>query len=451
MSNSTIDRSRLPIRRPPFQGVVNDTLDGSQPDWEHVAPIRAPDGAPNVLLVLTDDAGFGNPSAFGGPIRTPTLERLAGGGLSYNRFHTTALCSPTRAALMTGPQPPCRRLRHGRRVRRAVPRLHGDAAEDLPAVREDAAGQRVLDRVLRQVAPDARQPAGPGRPVRPLAERARLRLLLGLPGRRVRPVRPDADREQQGDRRAGGGGLLPPRRDGREDDRVDPRRARARLEQAVVRLLLDRRQPRAAPGRSRVGGQVQGRLRPGLGQAARGDLRAPEADGRDPGRRGADAAARRDARLGLARARPSSGLRAPDGGLRGLLRERGLEHRARRRRDRGDGRARQHARHLHLGRQRRQPRGLAHGHVQRGRDDERRPADRGAAAPARAQVGRARRVGHRHDGAALLRGLGVGRQLPVPVGQAGRLAPRRHARPDGRALAERRSGSRAPCAPSSRT
>ena len=102
MSNSTIDRRRLPIRRPPFQGVVNDTLDGSEPDWEHVAAIGAPDGAPNVLLVLTDDAGFGNPSAFGGPIRTPTLEHLAGGGLSYNRFHTTALCSPTRAALMTG-------------------------------------------------------------------------------------------------------------------------------------------------------------------------------------------------------------------------------------------------------------------------------------------------------------------------------------------------------------
>jgi arylsulfatase A-like enzyme len=102
VSNSTIDRRRLPIRRPPFQGVVNDTLDGSEPDWEHVAAIGAPDGAPNVLLVLTDDAGFGNPSAFGGPISTPTLERLAGGGLSYNRFHTTALCSPTRAALMTG-------------------------------------------------------------------------------------------------------------------------------------------------------------------------------------------------------------------------------------------------------------------------------------------------------------------------------------------------------------
>src|SRR5215212_8220276 len=98
VSDHAIDRSRLPIRRPPFQGVVRRTLDGSQPDWNSVAPIAAPEGAPNILLVLTDDAGFGNPSGFGGPISTPTLERLAQGGLRYNRFHVTALCSPTRAA-----------------------------------------------------------------------------------------------------------------------------------------------------------------------------------------------------------------------------------------------------------------------------------------------------------------------------------------------------------------
>ena len=102
MSDQTIDRTTLPIRRPEFQGVVKRTLDGSEPDWNYVAPIPAPEGAPNVLLVLTDDAGFGNPSTFGGPINTPTLDRLAGGGLKYNRFHVTALCSPTRAALLTG-------------------------------------------------------------------------------------------------------------------------------------------------------------------------------------------------------------------------------------------------------------------------------------------------------------------------------------------------------------
>ncbi len=64
--------------------------------------MKAPEGAPNVVIVLIDDIGFGHSSAFGGPIRMPTLEKLASRGLRYNRFHTTALCSPTRTALLTG-------------------------------------------------------------------------------------------------------------------------------------------------------------------------------------------------------------------------------------------------------------------------------------------------------------------------------------------------------------
>ena len=97
-----IDRSRLPIRRAPFQGVANRTLEGSQPDWNLIGHPTPPDGAPNVLLVLIDDAGFGNPGTFGGPISTPNYTRMAEDGLRYNRFHVTALCSPTRAALLTG-------------------------------------------------------------------------------------------------------------------------------------------------------------------------------------------------------------------------------------------------------------------------------------------------------------------------------------------------------------
>jgi hypothetical protein len=98
----SIDRTRLPIRRPPFQGIVNRTLAGSQPDWGQIGHIQPPQGAPNVLLVLIDDAGFGNPGTFGGPVDTPNFTRLAEAGLRYNRFHVTALCSPTRAALLTG-------------------------------------------------------------------------------------------------------------------------------------------------------------------------------------------------------------------------------------------------------------------------------------------------------------------------------------------------------------
>src|SRR6476661_2596877 len=96
------DRTSLPIRRAPFAGTINRTLDGSQPDWEAIGHVEPPDGAPNVLLVLIDDAGFGNPATFGGPIDTPNYTRMAQGGLRYNRFHVTALCSPTRAALLTG-------------------------------------------------------------------------------------------------------------------------------------------------------------------------------------------------------------------------------------------------------------------------------------------------------------------------------------------------------------
>ena len=96
------DRSKLPIRMPTFSGVAQRTLDGSQPDWDLIGHVEAPAGAPNVLVVLIDDAGFGNPATFGGPIDTPNYTRMADAGVRYNRFHVPALCSPTRAALLTG-------------------------------------------------------------------------------------------------------------------------------------------------------------------------------------------------------------------------------------------------------------------------------------------------------------------------------------------------------------
>jgi arylsulfatase A-like enzyme len=95
-------RSVLPIPDRPYEGLV--TYDAKDPDasFRPIEPLRPPAGAPNVLIVLLDDVGFGAGSVFGGPARTPTAERLAAGGLRYNRFHTTALCSPTRAALLSG-------------------------------------------------------------------------------------------------------------------------------------------------------------------------------------------------------------------------------------------------------------------------------------------------------------------------------------------------------------
>jgi arylsulfatase A-like enzyme len=97
-----LDRSVLPIPDPQHVGVM--TYEAKDPDTAYppIEPLRPPAGAPNVLIVLIDDAGFASSSAFGGPCQTPSLERLAAGGLKYNRFHTTALCSPTRQALLTG-------------------------------------------------------------------------------------------------------------------------------------------------------------------------------------------------------------------------------------------------------------------------------------------------------------------------------------------------------------
>ena len=95
-----VDRTSLPIAEPNYpHSTVLDARDAKAPPRFQVKP---PDGAPNVLIVLIDDMGFGQSSAFGGPIHMPTLEKLAKGGLKYNKFHTTALCSPTRAALLSG-------------------------------------------------------------------------------------------------------------------------------------------------------------------------------------------------------------------------------------------------------------------------------------------------------------------------------------------------------------
>jgi arylsulfatase len=102
MNADDLSRSALPIPERSHVGLT--TYDAKNPDTSYppIVPLRPPEGAPNVLIVLLDDAGFGSSSAFGGPCETPTFERLAGDGLRYNRFHTTALCSPTRQALLTG-------------------------------------------------------------------------------------------------------------------------------------------------------------------------------------------------------------------------------------------------------------------------------------------------------------------------------------------------------------
>jgi arylsulfatase len=96
------ERDVLPIPDRPYAGPVFEDAKDPEATFPPIEPLRPPAGAPNVLIVLIDDVGFGASSAFGGPCHTPTAERLAGQGLKFSRFHTTALCSPTRAALLSG-------------------------------------------------------------------------------------------------------------------------------------------------------------------------------------------------------------------------------------------------------------------------------------------------------------------------------------------------------------
>ncbi|MCB1486276.1 MAG: sulfatase-like hydrolase/transferase, partial [Bauldia sp.] len=99
-ATSTISGRQLPAPDPAFKGVIENDALNSTPWW---APtIVPPKTAPNILLIITDDAGFGVPSTSGGVIPTPTMDRIAANGLLYNNLHSTALCSPTRAALITG-------------------------------------------------------------------------------------------------------------------------------------------------------------------------------------------------------------------------------------------------------------------------------------------------------------------------------------------------------------
>jgi len=100
-AGTAVAQETLPFPEPPSASVAGKTLKDSKHQWR-TAESHLPKDAPNIVIFMTDDAGFANPSTFGGPIYTPTLDRLAASGISYNAFHTTAMCSPTRAALLTG-------------------------------------------------------------------------------------------------------------------------------------------------------------------------------------------------------------------------------------------------------------------------------------------------------------------------------------------------------------
>ena len=174
-----LDRTHLPEPEWDYPNAVINTFEAdSKADFP---PMKAaPDGAPNVLLVLIDDVGFGWPSVNGGLVRMPNAERVHQRGLFYNQFHTTALCAPTRAALLTGRNHHSVAIGQHRRDGDRVSRLLRHHPEELCHLQRAAAGGRLLLRLVGQEPQRPRQPDQPRRAVRQLADRTGLRLLLRI-------------------------------------------------------------------------------------------------------------------------------------------------------------------------------------------------------------------------------------------------------------------------------
>ena len=323
MSQSQTQRDVLPIPDRPYDGPLPFDAKDPEATFPPIEPLRPPAGAPNVLIVLLDDVGFAASSAFGGPCATPTAERLAGQGLKYNRFHTTALCAPTRAALLSGRNHHTVGMGVITELATSAPGYNSLRPNTCAPLAQTSGSERLLDGAVRQV------PRGPGLAdepagsVRRLAHRRwRVRVLLRLHRRRDESVLPrDLRRNDAGRARSDARGGLPLHRGhDRQGDHVDPLAEVAHARQALLRLLRAGRDPRAASRAAGVVRQVQGRVRPGVGQAARGDPRPPDRARRRASGDAADGQARRDSRLGRDARRPQAHPGPPDGDLRGLSR-----------------------------------------------------------------------------------------------------------------------------------
>ncbi len=316
--------SVLPYPDPVFKGVIGRTTEDSKPDFPQ--PVSAPEGAPNILLILTDDVGFGASSV----VRRPGPDAdVRGAGRQWPQIqrvqHDRALLADARGPHHRA-RPAHGAYRHHHGAQPRLSRLQFADAEERRHGRRNPARQRLQHRLVRQEPQRAGLAEQRRRAVRSLADRARLRLFLRLHRRRREPVGPDPVREHDPDRAQGethrrGQGELPSRRRSRRSgDPLDRAAAGAGPQQAVLRLLRPGRDPRPAPRAEGLDREVQGPVRSGLGQAARGDVRASEEARRDPAGYDLDAASGQHARLGLARCEAEGALRPHGGNLRRLPR-----------------------------------------------------------------------------------------------------------------------------------
>ena len=363
----------------------------------------------------------------------PTLDAMAGKGLRYNRFHTTALCSPTRTALLTG------RNHHvnnagaimelatafqgntGIRPNSVTPlaqilRLNGYSTAAFGKYHETPPWEASVS------GPYDRWPTGSGFD--------KFYGFIGGETNQWAPAVYDGVTRVETPRRP----ELPlHHRHDRPRHRLDALPAGVDPGQALLYLLRDGRHPRAASRAQGVHREVQGQVRSGLGQAARRDAGAADRARRGAGGHEADRSPGRDPGLGLALDRPEATVRAADGDLRGIWRAHRSRGRPPGRGDPGHGRARQHAVLLHRGGQRIERRGRPRRQLQRDPGPERHHQRRLLPVVAHRRLGRA------GDVPALLHRLGARRQHALPVDEAGRVALRGHAQRDGRSTGRRGS------------
>ena len=197
-----LDRTVLPIPEPKEPPItVLDVRDAKAPPRFQV---KSPAGAPNVLIVLIDDMGFGQSSAFGGPIHMPTAERLAKGGLRYNQFHTTALCSPTRAALLSGRNHHVCNMGSITETATAFPGQTGQRPNSVAPLAEMLRLNGFATAAFGKSHETAAWEVSISGPDQSLADPLRIRQVLRLHRRRSQPVGPDDLRRDEPGRAAQG-------------------------------------------------------------------------------------------------------------------------------------------------------------------------------------------------------------------------------------------------------
>ena len=329
--DSVFQRTSLPNPDIPPPGLT--TYDAKDPDTTYppIVPLRPPAGRAERPARADRRRRLRRVERVRRAVPDAELRAARRRGLKYTRFHTTALCSPTRSALLTGRNHHSVGMGNITEFATSAPGNSSIWPNTAAPLAKIAAAQRLQHRAVRQVPRGAGVGDQPDGSVPPVADRAwASSTSTGSSAARPTSGTRRSTRARHRSSRTGtpedgyyfNDDLTRPR------DQVDPPAEVADAGQAVLRLLRAGRHPRAAPRPEGVGRQVRGPVRPGLGRAARGDVRPAEGARRHPGRLRADRAQRRHPGLGRRRRRDEAVLRPADGGLRGLPREHRPPHRA---------------------------------------------------------------------------------------------------------------------------